>query len=364
MPIESLAAGAAASVFCDYPMRFKRYGLTTSSKGYSFILGALYGQAAGDAMGMPSELWPQQQVRCFFGWIDDFLPGPAENFAASEFAAGEFTDDTQQAIALMDALIAADGEVEPERIARNIIAWAEGIDAFNKNILGPSSKAALLAILSGQSIDTLGANGVTNGAAMRVAPLGCLLSSRDRQAFIRAVRLSCSPTHQSDIAVAGATAIAWAVSRAVEGAAWSDIKTELPAIADQAQLELVTTFSPLLSRRLAWGFEVAGRLRGQDDAAVVAELYHTLGAGMDTIESVPAALALVECAQGDPRHCAVLAANLGGDTDTIGAMATAVCGALRGVEAIPAAWRERIRQVNGVDFESYAQTLSALRFKG
>ena len=91
-------------------------------------------------MGMPSELWPQQQVRRFFGWIDDFLPGPAENFAASEFAAGEFTDDTQQAIALMDALIAADGEVEPERIARNIIAWAEGIDAFNKNILGPSSK--------------------------------------------------------------------------------------------------------------------------------------------------------------------------------------------------------------------------------
>ena len=62
---------------------------------------------------------------------------------------------------------------------------------------------------------------------------------------------------------------------------------------------------------------------------MVAELYHTLGAGMDTIESVPAALALVECAQGDPRHCAVLAANLGGDTDTIGAMATAVCGAAR-----------------------------------
>lgn len=342
----------------------ERQGLTMISKGYQSILGALYGQAAGDAMGMPSELWPQRQVRAFFGWIDDFLPGPAENFAASEFAAGEFTDDTQQAIALMDALIAADGAVEPERIADNIIAWAERIDAFNKNILGPSSKAALRAILSGQSIDSLGANGVTNGAAMRVAPLGCLLSSQDRAAFVQAVRLSCSPTHQSDIAVAGATAIAWAVSRAVEGAAWSDIKAELPAIADLAQLERVTTFSPLLSRRLAWGFELAEGLRGQDDVAVVAELYQTLGAGMDTIESVPAALALVDCAQGDPRRCAVLAANLGGDTDTIGAMATAVCGALQGADALPAAWRERIRDVNGVDFESYARALCALRFRG
>ncbi len=27
------------------------------------ILGTLYGQAIGDAMGMPSELWPIQKIR-------------------------------------------------------------------------------------------------------------------------------------------------------------------------------------------------------------------------------------------------------------------------------------------------------------
>ena len=46
------------------------------------ILGALYGQALGDAMGMPSELWPRSRVKAHFGWIDQFLPGPAENNAA------------------------------------------------------------------------------------------------------------------------------------------------------------------------------------------------------------------------------------------------------------------------------------------
>ena len=73
------------------------------------ILGALYGQAVGDAMGMPSELWPLQKVSDYFGWITHFLPGPAENSAANGFIAGEYTDDTQQAVALMDALLAAEG---------------------------------------------------------------------------------------------------------------------------------------------------------------------------------------------------------------------------------------------------------------
>lgn len=45
------------------------------------ILGALYGQALGDAMGMPSELWPRKRVKAHFGWIDRFLPGPAENLS-------------------------------------------------------------------------------------------------------------------------------------------------------------------------------------------------------------------------------------------------------------------------------------------
>jgi hypothetical protein len=39
------------------------------------------------------------------------------------------------------------------------------------------------------------------------------------------------------------------------------------------------------------------------------------------------AIAMVELAGTDPNRCAILCANLGGDTDTIGAMATAICGA-------------------------------------
>src|SRR5699024_12215007 len=88
---------------------------------------------------------------------------------------------------------------------------------FNKNVLGPTSKIALNAIRDGKPVAELENNGVTNGAAMRVSPLGCLLPARDVDSFIDDVALASSPTHKSDLAVAGAVVIAWAISRAIDG---------------------------------------------------------------------------------------------------------------------------------------------------
>lgn len=82
------------------------------------ILGALYGQALGDAMGMPSELWPRTRVKAHFGWIDRFLPGPKENNAACYFNRAEFTDDTAMALCLADALLECEGNIDPEIIGR------------------------------------------------------------------------------------------------------------------------------------------------------------------------------------------------------------------------------------------------------
>ncbi|SPW52483.1 putative ADP-ribosylglycohydrolase [Escherichia coli] len=104
------------------------------------ILGALYGQALGDAMGMPSELWPRSRVKAHFGWIDRFLPGPKENNAACYFNRAEFTDDTSMALCLADALLEREGKIDPDLIGRNILDWALRFDAFNKNVLGPTSK--------------------------------------------------------------------------------------------------------------------------------------------------------------------------------------------------------------------------------
>ncbi len=323
------------------------------------ILGALYGQALGDAMGMPSELWPRSRVKAHFGWIDRFLPGPAENNAACYFNQAEFTDDTSMALCLADALLERDGQIDPDLIGRNILDWALRFDAFNKNVLGPTSKIALNAIRDGKPVAELENNGVTNGAAMRVSPLGCLLPARDLDTFIDAVALASSPTHKSDLAIAGAVVVAWAISRAIDGDAWHSIADSLPAIARHAQEKRITTFSASLSARLELALKIVREADGPESASEA--LYQQVGAGTSTLESVSCAIAMVELAQTDPNRCAILCANLGGDTDTIGAMATAICGALHGVQAIDPALKQALDAVNQLDFGRYADALTRYR---
>lgn len=213
-------------------------------------------------------------------------------------------------------------------------------DAFNKNVLGPTSKIALNAIRDGKPVAELENNGVTNGAAMRVSPLGCLLPARDVDSFIDDVALASSPTHKSDLAVAGAVVIAWAISRAIDGERWSAIVDSLPSIARHAQQKRTTTFSASLAARLEIALKIVRNADGTESASE--QLYQVVGAGTSTIESVPCA-------------------NLGGDTDTIGAMATAICGALHGINAVDPALKAELDAVNQLDFNRYATALAKYR---
>ncbi|WP_369308921.1 ADP-ribosylglycohydrolase family protein [Providencia rettgeri] len=325
------------------------------------ILGTFYGQALGDAMGMPSELWPRSRVKSHFGWIDHFLPGPKENNAACYFNTAEFTDDTSMALALADAIIERGGEIDPELIGRHILTWVEAFDAFNKNVLGPTSKIALNAIKQGTPIAQLDNNGMTNGAAMRVSPLGCLLPTHSIDNFIDQIALASSPTHKSDVAIAGAVAIAWAISKAIDGENWQHICDQLPTVAKIAQEKRVTTFSPSMAARIELALQIARNSMGVEQG--MEQIYQLVGAGTSTIESVPAAIAMVELSGTDPNRCAVLCANLGGDTDTIGAMATAICGALHGIDAIDAQLKQQLDEANQLDFTHYSQAFMVFRAK-
>lgn len=327
----------------------------------SNILGALYGQAIGDAFGMPSELWSRHKIASYFGWISDFLDGPEENIAANEFKKGQFTDDTSQAVALMDAIIEESGNVVPETIAKHIMFWAERIDAFDKNILGPTSKSALLALRNGVKLENIQANGVTNGAPMRISPIGCLTSTQNKNLFIDNVRLACAPTHKSDIAIAGSCVVAWAISRAIEGYCWDEIIPELISLADEVQNKYESTFSASLSKRIQLALNTVNTPITKKE--ILVELYELIGSGMDVIESIPTAIALVSLADTKPMLCAELAANLGGDTDTIGAIATAICGALNGINSFPEHVIRLINEANLIDFNPYAEKIANFRME-
>jgi len=66
-------------------------------------------------------------------------------------------------------------------------------------------------------------------------------------------------------------------------------------------------------------------------------IYALVGTSLATQESVPAAFAVLSAVPGDPWQACLLAASLGGDCDTIAAMAGAIGGAVYGLAAFPPA---------------------------
>lgn len=325
------------------------------------VLGTLYGMALGDAMGMPSELWSRRKIQNFFGKITDFLDSPPENPAAIGLKRGEITDDTSQALAILDALIENDYIPDKALIAKKLIQWALQTNAFDKNILGQSSKAALHAIQANEDPEPYTAKAVTNGAAMRIAPIGCLFPSREKEKMVDYVFRISEATHKTDVAIAGAAMIAGAVSSALENASWDEIMQNTLDVYSIAIKYGYETFSASLAERLKLALRLADKYKGDEERFTQA-LYDLIGTTTMTSEAVPTALAMAYFNR-DPKICSLSCANLGGDTDTIGAMATAICGAKSGMKNIDPELIDTLNKANKVDFVYYANSLMQYRIK-
>lgn len=320
------------------------------------IAGALYGMALGDAMGMPAELWGRQRARKFFGGkITDLIDGPSENDVAFNYKRGQFTDDTGQALVLLDSIEATEYVPDAADIARRMLEWAKKENAFENNILGPTSKVALANFRDGIEDTSITDKALSNGSAMRIAPIGCLFLPEEKQKIVDYVYGVSRATHTSDVTIAGASMIAVGVSSALVHDDFEKVIEDILAIEDLGYQKGCETFSPRLAERTKIGLELAKRYR-DDEEEFLKKIYDVIGAGVGIIESVPAAVSIAYYAQ-DPNRSCLMCANLGGDTDTIGAMATAVCGAFTGADHIKKSYIETLQKQNDVDFDHYIEIL-------
>src|SRR4030095_6594591 len=89
----------------------------------------------------------------------------------------------------------------------------------------PSSSAAVAALVSGGPVDEVGRFGATNGAAMRIAPVGLIISHGDLDALVDLVVEASRVTHHTGVAIAGAAAVAAAVSGGIAGASVAEATT-------------------------------------------------------------------------------------------------------------------------------------------
>lgn len=320
---------------------------------------ALYGLAIGDALGMPTQMLSHAQILAQFGMLAGFEPAAADHPIAAGMPAGSVTDDTEQAILLAEALLAGSGHVDAEAFARSLIAWEDDMRARGSlDLLGPSTKAAVAAVLAGTPADQAGAFGATNGAAMRVTPVGIIMGSQDLPVLVDRVVEASMVTHNTSVAIAGASAVAAAVSAGIDGADIAEsIRCGITAARlGEARGNWVAAAS--IPHRIELGVSLADENEPQVSLTRIREL---IGTSLATQESVPAAFGILAVFPNDPWAACLAAAAQGGDSDTIAAMVGAIAGACRGLSGFPDDAVTTIRTVNRLDLDGLATRLLALR---
>ena len=269
-------------------------------------LGVLLGAFVGDALGMPYEGQPGVAVPDRVEMRDGRAP------------AGCYTDDTQMMIALAESLLRCDGidEQDLARTLREHYEPARGYGSGTRAVMGLWDDGVPVAEAAMRTFDGRGA--ASNGAAMRVAPVGVRFFS-DETLVVSQARRSALITHAHPEGVDGAVVQAVAVAAAMAGG------DPLAAALDAAETDPMRTRLKDLAAVTQHGLD-SHALGGPEQAVA-----------SSAAASVPVAVVLAGRAQGF-EDAVIRAVRCGGDTDTVAAMAGAIAGARFGASSIPARW--------------------------
>lgn len=270
--------------------------------------GCLLGLATGDALGAPHE----------GGWLERAV---WRVIGRTRGGLRRWTDDTRMAIDLAGSLL-DEGGLQPDALARRFAAsyrWSRGY--------GPGAARVLKRIRGGERWESAARavfpdGSFGNGAAMR-APVLALFFASDRDALVVAARTSARTTHAHPLGIEGAVLIAVAAQAVLDGRP----ARELLEAARSACSE------PELASRLATvaRWMDAGPMPGPREIAA------TLGNGITAPTSCPTALHVALRHLDAPfDEMMQFAIAVGGDVDTIAAMAGSLWGLHNGAARLPA----------------------------
>lgn len=328
---------------------------------YHRILGCLALAGMGDALGAATEQWTVDEIEAKYGGLaTTFATPPQDTFAgASGGRRGEVTDDASQMYCLARAIAEHGGSLGNEQWIDCLLEWASSPKAA---ILGQNTAAFIHALRAGEDVNTVGVIGqsrrrmtpvgTSNGAAIRVPPIGLVFPGQIRAACEQAV-VVCMPTHDSSVAISAACSVASAVSEAV-------VARDVAAVLKAATIggEIGERLAERHGRQMP-GANYLARLRlalnvaetSGDDRSFIRRMERYVGNSALAAESVPAAMGIVLYARADPKRTIALAASMGNDTDSIATISGAIVGALTGASSLPQAMFDEFLHANAREFD-------------
>ncbi|MCI1833147.1 MAG: ADP-ribosylglycohydrolase family protein [Bifidobacterium sp.] len=329
------------------------------SMQYDHALGALRGLSLGDALGMPTQSMSAESIRRAYGTVTGLVDAVDDEPIAPGMPAGSVTDDTEQALLVAAQICGNGGHIDPHALASALLSWEDDMKARGSlDLLGPSTKLALEQVRNGADIATTGRTGTTNGAAMRVTPVGIAHSTQTPD-FADYVYESCRVTHNTVPGYQSAYLVAAAVSCAIDGASTRDCITQAIDLAGAMRWKGAWSPKASVLARVRLGVDVC--VATDDDARFIRRLRDEFGTSVESNESVAVAFALAYRYFDRPLKALLTAVNIGGDTDTMAAMSGAILGASVGADAFPRALTGKVAEVSRLELEPVAESLLAVR---
>ncbi len=325
-----------------------RAGLTHTTA--ERIRACLHGIAAGDAIGKQTEMlsyqdvsrWYPEGIRGFEGLPGAVIPRYAGN-TKREWRIGETTDDTERTIAVAKAVI-ADRAVSHVTIGREMLQCTKSVHPGVRS-LWEFHQAADPARTAAEHDGC--------GAAVRVAPVGILYRSSSLNAIVNGAHEASISTHGGSLAIAAAAATAAAVSGAVDGASQEQVLTLAERASAQAERAWPGT-GPPFSHAIRAVHDDLARLPTVRATDLAAHCFPN-----QPLTIVPLALALATLLPSAD-EAILLAANVGGDSDSVASIAGGILGAMYPTR-VNQRWIEIVEQINGHQFGAIARELAGLR---
>jgi len=291
------------------------------------IRGTLYGQAIGDALGLGTEFLSKSDVAAYYpNGLSDYEQIVGDEFR-SRWYRGDWTDDTDQMLCILDSLLEHRGVV-PADIAERFFTWAcddglgmgftfEAVVYAPEFLSDPHAAARRLWELGGR-------RSAANGAVMRTSVLG-VWDLGDPEKVRRNAESVSRITHFDPRCVASCVAASLAIAALVGGAT---VESAIGAAAESAesyQAGLGDWLAAAGTRSLEELDLDEGLNPGESDT--IGYTLKALGAGFWALSQA------ASFAEG-----VVRVVNEGGDGDTNAAVAGALLGARDGFSAIPGRW--------------------------
>ncbi len=349
------------------------------------IKGSILAMAIGDALGAAVEGFSAEKIASIYGQLREFSQvsifyssldertdiskSQIRELKKRKIPIGLYTDDTQQAILLIETLVDK-GIADRYDYANRIIDVVNRTKTKSKPLgvfrgYGRGFKQVVDNLLKGISPDRAAVDSAGNGAAMRIAPVGLFFHDNPKKAAQQAIEISML-THKDVRAILSACAVAISVSLSVEsktilsekeffGKIISYLhKIKLPEILNRQEERIEQFFASadILAEHLSDSYQIASRkiseyvneITGQYMPAehpfclcsVMMSFWHFLHNRDSTEEAI------------------ISAVNAGGDADTIGAITGAMIGALKGDKSIPYHWVKSLKNRNQLKLRAQA----------